>query len=73
MRKAIILSEDSQSGAVTAACPYCGEVLEGADLEMFLACPYCGGILEDNDDLQKFLLSPAVQTWVAKSMKSIME
>ena len=73
MRKTIILQENSQNGEVLAYCPYCNEELEVSDLEMFFACPFCGGALEDNDDLQKFILSPSVRTWVSKSMKSISE
>lgn len=73
MRRSIILKTDSQNGEVSAFCPYCNEEIEVTDLEMFFACPFCGGALEDNDDLQEFILTPSVQTWLAKSMKSISE
>ena len=71
MRKTIILRENSQDGEVLAFCPYCNEELEVSDLEMFFACPFCGGALADSDDLQHFLLSHSVRTWVAKSLKNI--
>jgi hypothetical protein len=73
MRRPIILKEDSQNGSVKAFCPFCNEELEVTDLEMFFACPFCGGALEDNDDLQQFILSPSVQNWLSKSMKSLTE
>ena len=73
MRKSIILKTDSQTSEVSAFCPYCHEKIEVSDLEMFFACPFCGGALEDNDDLQEFILGPSVQTWLAKSIKSISE
>ena len=71
MRKAIILRETSHNGEVIASCPYCNEELEVSDLEMFFACPFCGGALEDNEELQEFVITPAVRTWLSKSMKSL--
>ena len=45
-------------------CPNCGEMLQPADVEAFSSCPYCNTHLTLSNDLENFILSPVISSWL---------
>ena len=46
-------------------CPQCREQLVPADLENFPRCPYCDHKFPNDENLEDFILKPALQRWVS--------
>ena len=53
-------------------CPACKEHLVPADLENFSRCPYCDHLFPNNEDLEDFILKPALQRWMSHACQQFL-
>ena len=45
-------------------CPKCSEFLYRIDIEHFRRCPYCNNSIDLNNEIEDYLLKPAVDKWI---------
>ncbi len=44
-------------------CPECDEKLTQFDIDFYKACPFCDYELSLNDEMEDFILKPAIDIW----------
>lgn len=64
MNDSFIYKEIALGQHTSLKCPGCEEELSQVDIGSFGKCPYCNYELEQTNDLEDYLLQPAISHWI---------